>query len=171
IHIKTDGSISSANGTNVVVRGHDVVLEAAGGAIGGDPNGGDGSLHTDIDGDLTARAKVIDLVNHGDLSIQRVTGTEALRLRVLGNLAASTQFGVAVDSGEDAVARHQRGAGLHPPQVAQVQRQATQVPVAVLPQVGGLGDVEQPADVDVAEAQRAGQAQRAGAISRQGATN
>jgi len=93
VHIKTDGSISSANGTNVVVRGHDVVLEAANGTIGGDPNGGDGSLHTDIDGDLTARAKVIDLVNHGDLSIQRITGTDALRLRVLGNLSASTQFG------------------------------------------------------------------------------
>lgn len=93
IYIKTDGSISSANGTNVVVRGHDVVLEAAGGTIGGDPDGGDGSLHTDIDGDLTARAKIIDLVNHGDLSIQRITGTDALRLRVLGNLVASTQLG------------------------------------------------------------------------------
>lgn len=93
IHIKTDGSISSANGTNVVVRGHDVVLEAANGTIGGDPSGGDGSLHTDIGGDLTARGKVVDLVNHGDLSIQRVTGTDAVRLRVLGNLTASTQFG------------------------------------------------------------------------------
>ncbi|GAB3508638.1 hypothetical protein GCM10027400_09050 [Pseudoxanthomonas daejeonensis] len=121
VHIKTDGSISSANGTNVVVRGHDVVLEAAGGTIGGDPVGGDGSLHTAIDGELTARAKVVDLVNHGDLSIQRITGTDALRLRVLGNLSATTQLGENLLGGSidlwvtgnagDALSRIQLGTG------------------------------------------------------------
>ncbi|AKC87321.1 leukotoxin LktA family filamentous adhesin [Pseudoxanthomonas suwonensis] len=92
VQIKTDGSITSSNGDNVVLRGHDVVLEAAGGTIGGGATG-DGALHTQVTGDLTARARVLDLVNHGDLSIQRLTGTDALRLRVLGNLSAATQLG------------------------------------------------------------------------------
>ncbi len=88
VRIKTDGNIESANGSNVVVTGHDVVLEAGNGAIGG--NGG---LNTQIDGNLTARANLINLINHGDLSVQRLTGVDSLTLKVIGNLKSASQLG------------------------------------------------------------------------------
>src|SRR5690606_29159748 len=88
VRVKTDGHIESANGSNVVIKGHDVVLEAGSGAIGGL-----GALHTQISGDLTARGKLLNLVNHGNLSINRLTGVDSLSLKVLGNLTSASQLG------------------------------------------------------------------------------
>ncbi|MCQ4313795.1 leukotoxin LktA family filamentous adhesin, partial [Pseudomonas stutzeri] len=88
VRIKTDGNIESANGGNVVVKGHDVVLEAGNGSIGA--NGG---LHTQVTGNLTARADLLHLINHGNLSIQRLTGLDSLTLKVLGNLTSASQLG------------------------------------------------------------------------------
>ena len=88
VRIKTDGSIESANGSNVVVKGHDVVLEAGNGSIGAKD-----ALHTQVTGNLTARADLLNLVNHGNLSIQRLTGLDSLTLKVLGNLTSASQLG------------------------------------------------------------------------------
>ncbi|MGA6104696.1 leukotoxin LktA family filamentous adhesin [Pseudomonas solani] len=88
ISLKTDGSIESANGDKVVIRGHDVTLEATGGAIGGKQ-----ALNLAVTGDLTARARLLDLVQHGDLSLDRLTGVERLSLQVLGNLRSASQLG------------------------------------------------------------------------------
>lgn len=89
VRIKTDGNIESANGSNVVVTGHDVVLEAGNGSIGATHGG----FNTQIDGNLTARANLINLINHGDLSVQRLTGVDSLTLKVIGNLKAASQLG------------------------------------------------------------------------------
>ncbi|TLX54517.1 hypothetical protein DN826_13405 [Stutzerimonas nosocomialis] len=88
VRIKTDGNIESARGSTVVVRGHDVVLESSNGSIGGQ-----GSLHIDVSGDLTARARLLNLSQAGDLSIQRLTGLDSLTLNVGGQLKASGQNG------------------------------------------------------------------------------
>lgn len=88
VRIKTDGNIESANGSNVVITGHDVVLESSNGAIGGN-----GAVHLNVSGDLTARAQVLNLAQAGDLSIARLTGLTSLTLNVGGNLLASGQNG------------------------------------------------------------------------------
>ncbi|WXL26197.1 leukotoxin LktA family filamentous adhesin [Ectopseudomonas mendocina] len=89
IHIKTNGSIESANGQNIVLKGNDVLLEASSGAIGGK-----GSLNIEVKGDLTARAQTLNLTAHGDLNIQRLIGLNGLNLKVVGgNLYSSSQMG------------------------------------------------------------------------------
>ncbi|MBU0852584.1 MAG: hypothetical protein KKF76_09495, partial [Gammaproteobacteria bacterium] len=95
IRIKTSGSIESANGSNVVINGHDVVLEAAGGSIGAKAGG----LNLQATGDLTARANYLNLIQHGDLSVQRLTGLDALHLKVLGNLTSASQLGESLLGG------------------------------------------------------------------------
>ena len=98
VRIKTDGNIESANGSNVVVRGHDVVLESSNGSIGGN-----GSLHIDVSGDLTARARLLNLTTAGNLSIQRLTGLDSLTVNVGGSLLASGQNGEHLLGGAIAV--------------------------------------------------------------------
>ena len=88
ISLKTDGSIVSSNGDKVVIRGHDVTLEAAGGSIGNAQ-----ALNMEVTGDLTARARLLNLVQHGDLAVERLTGVDSLSLQVLGNLRAASQLG------------------------------------------------------------------------------
>lgn len=88
ISLKTDGSIVSSNGDKVVIRGHDVTLEAAGGSIGNAQ-----ALNMAVTGDLTARARLLNLVQHGDLAVERLTGVDSLSLHVLGNLRAASQLG------------------------------------------------------------------------------
>ncbi|HEY1029163.1 MAG TPA: leukotoxin LktA family filamentous adhesin [Pseudomonas sp.] len=88
IRIKTDGNIESANGNNLVIRGHDVVLEAANGSIGGQ-----GAVNLSVSGSLTARGNSLNLIHHGDLSIQRLTGLNGLDLTVLGNLRSASTLG------------------------------------------------------------------------------
>ncbi len=88
ISLKTDGSIESANGDQVVIRGHDVTLEAAGGSIGGKQ-----ALNMEVSGELTARARLLNLIAHGDLNVDRLTGVDSLSLQVLGNLRAASQLG------------------------------------------------------------------------------
>ncbi len=89
IHIKTNGNIESANGQNVVLRGSDVLLESSAGSIGGN-----GAVNISITGDLTARAQLLNLVAHGNLSIQRLTGLNGITLGVVGgNLTSASQMG------------------------------------------------------------------------------
>lgn len=89
IHIKTNGNIESANGQNVVLRGSDVLLESSAGSIGGN-----GAVNISITGDLTARAQLLNLVAHGNLSIQRLTGLNGITLGVTGgNLTSASQMG------------------------------------------------------------------------------
>lgn len=88
VRIKTDGSIESANGSNVVITGHDVVLEAASGAIGGK-----GAVHLNVSGDLVARAVSLNLAQAGNLSVVRLLGTDSINLALGGNLLASGQNG------------------------------------------------------------------------------
>ncbi|UVE18466.1 leukotoxin LktA family filamentous adhesin [Pseudomonas sp. LS44] len=89
VRIKTDGNIESASGANVVLRGHDVILEAANSAIG---SLGDG-LHVAVTGDFTARGDSVRITQHGDLNVDRITGLNSLDLTVLGNLNAARQLG------------------------------------------------------------------------------
>mgnify|MGYP003629868906 CR=1 FL=1 len=88
VRIKTDGNIESANGSNVVITGHDVVLEASSGAIGGQ-----GAVHMNVSGDLVARAVSLNLAQAGDLRVLRLTGSDAITLALGGNLLASGQNG------------------------------------------------------------------------------
>ncbi len=99
IHIKTNGNIESANGQNVVLRGHDVLLESSAGSIGGN-----GAVNISITGDLTARAQLLNLVAHGNLSIQRLTGLNGITLGVTGgNLTSASQMGENLLGGDIAL--------------------------------------------------------------------
>ena len=73
----------------MVIRGHDVTLEAAGGSIGNAQ-----ALNMEVTGDLTARARLLNLVQHGDLAVERLTGVDSLSLQVLGARLGTLQASV-----------------------------------------------------------------------------
>lgn len=98
VRIKTDGSIESARGSNVVVTGSDVVLESSSGSIGGK-----GSLNINVSGELTARAaQAINLTQAGNLTIRTLTtGNGPLTLTVGGSLQGTAITGEHMKSGGD----------------------------------------------------------------------
>ncbi len=99
IHIKTNGNIESANGQNVVLRGSDVLLESSAGSIGSN-----GAVNVVVSGDLTARAQLLNLIAHGNLSIQRLTGLNGITLGVTGgNLTSASQMGENLLGGDIAL--------------------------------------------------------------------
>lgn len=77
IEIKTDGSITSANATGVVLDGDDVVLEA-----GGDIGTPTQALNLKVAGVLTARAQRLGLIHDGDLTIDYLLGRQGVNLQV-----------------------------------------------------------------------------------------
>lgn len=77
IELKTDGSITSANGNNLVINGNDILLDA-GGTIGA----ADQALYLKALGTLTARAQSLNLVHDGDLTVDYLLGRQGIRLQV-----------------------------------------------------------------------------------------
>ena len=77
IELKTDGSIVSANGNNLVINGSDILLDA-GGSIGR----ADQALYMTALGVLTARAQSLNLVAEGDLTVDYLLGRQGINLQV-----------------------------------------------------------------------------------------